>query len=258
MPFNRIVIYPYGPSNGARELARAVHATRVRQGGGYVPRPTDLLINWGNPRVPGWWNHNARTNALNQPESVRNAINKIRTFRLLEQNDVSIPPFATNLREARNLFRTTQSRVLCRTVLTGHSGRGIVIANAVGELVEAPLYTKYVPKEREYRLHVLNGEVIDIEQKRKRNDARQERDVERLVRSHRHGWIFARNNVDPIDNRIRNAAITSVRALGLNFGAVDLGVHTKHGIKVYEVNTAPGIEGTTVERYSRALRDLLG
>lgn len=256
----RPVVYPYDlASQGARNLVRALRggAIRVRERGTYVPRGDDLVINWGNPRVPGWWNRNARTNALNQPEAVRNAINKIRTFQLLAKAGVPIPSFTTKLAEARALFKTPDSKVLCRRTVSAHSGRGIIIARNAAALVEAPLYVKYVPKEREYRIHVLNGVVIDAEQKLLRTGATPS-DDQRLVRSHRHGWIYARNGITPPSHRALEAAITAVRAVGLDFGAVDLGVHSKFGVKVYEVNSAPGIEGTTVTRYAAELNRLAG
>lgn len=255
----RPVVYPYGPSNGARALVRALRngALRVRERGTYIPRGNDFLINWGNPRVPGWWNRNARTNVLNHPESVRNAIDKIRTFNLLRAAGVPVPDFATSRRGALKFFKTERSKVLCRRLTTAHSGRGITVARSPEALVEAPLYVKYVPKEREYRLHVLNGRVIDVEQKLRRNGVQQTEDAN-LVRSHRNGWIFARNNITPVSDEVRRVAVNAVAVLGLDFGAVDLGVHSKFGVKVYEVNSAPGIEGTTVEIYARELNRLAG
>src|SRR3546814_5500349 len=42
----------------------------------------------------------------------------------------------------------------CRTVLAGHSGVGIVIADNRDDLVPANLYVKYVKKKEEYRVHL--------------------------------------------------------------------------------------------------------
>lgn len=252
----RIVLYPYlFGSHSARDLSRSLNCIRVREVGNYFPRPRDIIVNWGNPRIPGWWNGNARTNVLNQPEAVRRAINKIATFRALRDAGVPIPDFAVTRADAQRFFRTDRSRVLCRSVLDGHSGRGIHIANTPAELTNVPLYVKYVPKEAEYRIHVLNEEIIDIEQKRRRNGVEQD-DTERLIRSHRHGWVYTRNGINRPPDACRQAALDAVRALGLQFGAVDIGVHSKYGTKVYEVNTAPGIEGTTLEIYTRELRGL--
>jgi len=48
-------------------------------------------------------------------------------------------------------------------------------------------------------------------------------------------------------------ALAAVSALGLDFGAVDI-IYNEHENQYYvlEVNTAPGLEGTTVEKYAEA------
>ena len=46
----------------------------------------------------------------------------------------------------------------------------------------------------------------------------------------------------------------SVNLLGLDFGAVDIG-HRLQDNKffVFEINTAPGIEGSTLDKYAKAI-----
>jgi glutathione synthase/RimK-type ligase-like ATP-grasp enzyme len=44
-----------------------------------------------------------------------------------------------------------------------------------------------------------------------------------------------------------------VKALGLTFGAVDLGLTPTGKFKILEVNRAPGIEGSTIEAYVKAI-----
>lgn len=254
---DRVVIRPYNTgSQGARNLANAVRGIRIREGGTYRPSNRDLIVNWGSPRALNWMGRLAAGHLLNPPQAVARAINKIRTFEILREANIPIPEFATRRQLAEQLFTREGTRVLCRTSVTAHSGRGIEVATNRRELVQAPLYVKYVPKREEYRIHVFNGAIIDIEQKRRRNGVEQDQE-ERLVRSHRNGWVYARNDIVAPNVAVRNAAIGAVRALGLHFGAVDLGYHPTHGVRVYEVNTAPGIEGTTVERYSVALRGML-
>lgn len=49
---------------------------------------------------------------------------------------------------------------------------------------------------------------------------------------------------------IETEAIKAVNALGLDFGAVDIVTEKNTGIPyVLEVNTAPGNEGTTTQKY---------
>lgn len=141
--------------------------------------------------------------------------------------------------------------VLNRTQLNGHSGAGIVVAARVEDvIVGCPLYVAYRKKKREYRVHVAFGQVIDVQQKRKRNDYVGE--VDYAVRNHHTGWIYARESVEA--SEVRDAiAIHAVALLDLDFGAVDI-IYNEHDNQylVLEVNTAPGLEGTTVAKYTEA------
>jgi D-alanine-D-alanine ligase-like ATP-grasp enzyme len=139
--------------------------------------------------------------------------------------------------------------VFCRTLTRAHSGRGIHIATAPEQIVDAPLYTKYIKKQKEFRVHVFKNKVIDLQEKRRSTDSP---DSSFLIRNHANGFVFCRDDiVEPAPLRI--TAILAVKALGLDFGAVDV-IYNHHyeACYVLEVNTAPGLEGTTLESYSKA------
>ena len=114
------------------------------------------------------------------------------------------------------------------------------------------MYTKYFKKADEYRVHVFDGEVIDVQQKRKRQEVPNE-EVDYQVRSGRNGWVFCRDGVD-CPGSVRIMACRAVNVLGLDFGAVDIGWN-RHNEEcaVFEVNTAPGLEGSTLDSYYRAI-----
>ena len=51
------------------------------------------------------------------------------------------------------------------------------------------------------------------------------------------------------------AATNAIDAIGLDFGAVDVGYDEKtNTCVVYEINTAPGIEGSTVDWYAERFK----
>ena len=69
-----------------------------------------------------------------------------------------------------------------------------------------------------------------------------------LIKNLDNGWVFCRTGISLPDDA-RNQAIAAVRSLGLDFGAVDV-LYREREDKAFvlEVNTAPGLEGTTLER----------
>lgn len=216
-----------------------------------TPRGRELVMNWGStkaePRAVCTW--------LNKPENVVIAADKLKSFKKLSEAGVSVPEFSTDIAKAREWIGE-EYIVLCRKKLNGHSGQGIVVAKTEAELVDAPLYVRYYRKEFEFRVHVFQGRVIDYVQKKKR-EGTPDTEFNKYIRSYNNGWVFCRDDIEDIA-KVKEEAIKSVVALGLDFGAVDI-VWTKKGKAiVLEVNTAPALEGTTVEKYKAAVTPLLG
>lgn len=77
-----------------------------------------------------------------------------------------------------------------------------------------------------------------------------------VFRSYNGGWVLNYNQ-DLLHGRLPSAGISvaeeAVDALGLDFGAVDLATRTgTKDIVVWEVNTAPGLEGPELPAWGRA------
>ncbi|MNV71557.1 Ribosomal protein S6--L-glutamate ligase [compost metagenome] len=56
---------------------------------------------------------------------------------------------------------------------------------------------------------------------------------------------------------IQHAAVDACEVLGLDFGAVDVALGKDGKVYVFEVNTAPGIEGTCLEAYVNAFKEVM-
>lgn len=182
---------------------------------------------------------------VNPPDAVARATNKLTTFYRFKEAGVSHPLWWTDPAAVDR-----KGIVLARTKLSGSGGDGIVVCREGDTLPPAKLYTKYIRKNAEYRLHVFRGSVILIQQKRRNTDTEQTKD-QQLIRNHANGWVFAVNDVvfstEAQRKECEQLAVSAVSALGLDFGAVDLITSLKEGKPyVLEVNTAPGIESPTV------------
>ena len=238
-------IYPYiGGSKGAKMLSTALEAAILRRvGSRWKGTNRDYMINWGAQGVP---NNGARV--INRPEAVARASNKISAFREFERGGVRTPQFSTDHRTAQG-WSDAGDTVIARSLVSASEGRGITVVPARGRVPVVPLYTKYVKKKHEYRIHVMNGEMIDYAEKLHRRGGEHS-----LIRNTANGYIFARTGVVvPAD--VRDQAIAAVKSLGLDFGAVDVVFNERRGqAYVLEVNTAPGNTGTTSQRYADAFR----
>lgn len=249
----RIRVYSPNPSRGSLALTRAMGIRRIRrEGSRFVARPSDVIINWGGHTIP---DHLAAATIINSPESVHLACDKLATFRELDERGVCIPLW-TDDRERAQRWSDGGKTVIVRKLTRAYGGKGIVVVEPGGEVPEAPLYTMYRKKTDEYRVHVIGQEVVDVVQKRRlRDEARNDRwDGDNHIRNKANGWIYARDGVERPD-RVAEEAVNAVAGLNLHFGAVDIGWSPRsRKATVYEVNTAPGLEGTTVERYRNGLR----
>lgn len=179
-------------------------------------------------------------------------ISKLVQLEKFQDNNVDCPEFTTSKNIATVLLKEEGvRRVMCRKYTRSHSGKGCVVANSPEELVDAPLYTIYIPKKHEYRVHVFDNKVIDRQIKRKKRGYEEDRDTQ--IRNRANGYVFCREGITT-DTRLDDIALSAVKALGRSYGAVDIIYNEKHdAYYVLEVNSKPGMEGTTLSRYVDAI-----
>lgn len=268
---NRFYIYPWKQgSRSARALATALGGKVLkREGSKFVPKSNRKVINWGSSQTPNSYS------LLNGANFVNIAGNKLSFFQYVtgpESPGTEMPRFplwTTSREEAQGWFSQAKpvKAVVARTVLTGHSGAGIIVVeaneeNPTPELPQAPLYVEYIPKDAEYRVHIFDGEVIDVQRKVKDPD----REVSNWkVRSHQNGFIYTRNNSDGTSHRescppdVLEQGKRALASSGLVFGACDIIWNKKRKQAfVLEINTAPGLEGETISVYANAIRSYYG
>lgn len=240
------------PSNSAKELAAQPGFFRLRPNRFHKVQKGDMIVNWGvSALLPMPVN-------FNTPHAVKRATDKLQAFYAMEAAKVSTVDFSEDTDDVLGWCKNGAT-VIVRNKLTGHSGDGIVViekgkVQTLSDLMqyEAPLYTKYVFKDAEYRVHVIGNKVVDTQQKIR--DPKVAEPKSWKVRSHGNGFIYARNNIEPSQLRDQ-IAIAACKAIGLDFGAVDIVV--KNGVYyVLEVNTAPGLEGQTVVNYAKAIKEM--
>lgn len=247
-------VFPYKiSSNSARILAAGLNTICVFPNRNYTQHRNHVVINWGNSNIPDW--NNPFLTVLNKYESVANAINKISCFQILDAAGVRVPKYTTNYHESLN-FLADNGIIVCRTVVTGRRGAGIVLAKTADDVVlHAPLYTRHVRHKTEYRVFVVKDKVIDVVEKRKRRGVE---NINSLIRN-AGDWVFCRDGIQVPDDVIKQA-LDAIQALQLDFGAVDVAYRVRDDLAyVLEVNTAPGFESdsTTASSFINAFKELV-
>ena len=260
-------------SLSAKAIARFQRGkNRIFPNKNYRPKSDHLVVNWGFRGNISAFDYEALGDSfLNKPRNIALASDKIRCLETLSRNDVKTLGFTTNRDEAEQFLRENGGKVYCRTLISSHSGKGIVIAEEPEEIVDARLYTYEFVNDIEFRVHIFKGEITDIQQKRRMSRERRERmgidGVVDGVRNLKNGYSFTRGNLtlrngdgEFIEDLFR-VPLDAVEALGLDFAAVDLlyNSETDEAI-VCEVNTAPGMKvGTTTHfRYIESIQNYAG
>lgn len=265
----RYRVYPYKmASGGAKQLANKLQGLRVRPDGKYVPHKGDVIVNFGCPLYPNWHTDMKGVLFLNECIAVERASHKFSCLQTLDLKGVPAVPYTVDVKEARQWISDDYT-VISRKLLRASQGRGIEVAyppaegenyyDAYERLVGGRLFTRYVPHSGEYRVHVFRDNVIDFVKKKKMSPEKMEENrcnFNKMIRNHKNGWVFARQDVE-LPANVADIAVAAVKACELDFGAVDI-IHSKRrGVFVLEINTAPGMEGQTVDHYAAAIKKLV-
>ena len=234
-------------SHSAKTIAIATGFKRLRPPGRskFTGKPSDLIFNWGSSEVAF-----RGPLIINPPHAVINAINKESTYNILREK--LIPTVESSFDRNKALEWLDKYGVLFMYSVTSSGGVGMTFVDNIelfDELCNSRgdprLWVKYTPKAHEYRVHVWDSAVLDVQEKKLKEGASPNK-----IRSHENGYIFARADIAPPSD-VLNYSVKAVKALKLDFGAVDVGYTTNtQKIVVYEVNTAPGLEGETLNIYS--------
>lgn len=250
-------LYCPRPTSGGLALIRALKGKRIKADNTrFRQKRHRKVINWGSAEPNPF-------SILNGSMAVATCVNKKSFFLLFAEAPENIvrflPDFTFSQEMAKDLLRRkTWEQAVARTVLNGHSGQGIVITGIPSKVPLAELYTRYIPKDEEYRIHCIrdkegNIKVFYAQKKVKRSDFNGKHN--RLIRSHANGYTYQHTGINP-PQEVYEAATVVFGRTGLDFGAVDI-IYCRQRNRAYvlEINTAPGLEGASVEAYAKAFTE---
>ena len=158
--------------------------------------------------------------------------------------------FTTSHEEAKTWAKDGEV-VFARLLTRSSEGKGIVVCEKEEQVPLAPVYTKYKKKKKEFRVHIFQQKVVHVLEKRKRKEF--EGQHETKIRNTANGYVFCSQDVVEPEG-IRQLALAAAKVTNSDFKGVDIGFNEKlNELFVIEVNSAPGIQGSNVDRYINAI-----
>lgn len=261
MTEKRLRIYPYNSkSMSANKIRNSIQgALKIKRNTDFVPDARHVILNWGCSKVPEWPSQGAAA-VLNHPNHVAATRNKITCYGILSAHDVPTMQWTADLDQAKEWADGT-GVVFYQTPIA-YGGMGIQYIKGSSsdawddlDIGEFSYFTKYIPNKEEYRIHVFLGEVIDFARKRRKKSIPDEK-IDWKIRSHKRGWIFARQE-ETLPPGAADVAKKALDVCSLHFGAVDL-LNADGNLHVVEINTAPGLRGqTTTDSYVEAITEFM-
>jgi len=257
-------------SRGVRVLKKELRTLGIKapiiQGDNIAPSRTlpTLIVNWGKSKAPTIVGRNVVT--INSNQVIQPMLNKRSFFERVGHGN-EVPTWTTDPGVARMWQKTT----VARTILTGHSGDGIILydpSDVTQSLPEAPLYTMYTPKTHEYRVHVGRSlttpvySVLMSQRKIFKKDiiAGKDAPTNWKIRNVANGFIYARTTEEePLPGLVAHLALTFMLKYfrDIHFCALDILYHEKKKMAVVlEGNTAPGLTDLSAPVYARYLQGL--
>jgi hypothetical protein len=294
---NPFLVYHPTTRPSGRALARAM---KIPYGliSHYSLCKADKIIRWGTIENPVLEQQVWRK-IFNEEYNIRLASHKYRSLKKLRADGVPVPDFGLcdyresqsgplpinadgTLRETIFQRRFHHTRGTDIVITKQHEGYTWTLGN---------FWTKYIKPHKEYRVHVIGGQVIICQKKfwseenmrqalageRREEepgdelagfgemvDLQYKRGRKDFIRNWSNGWFFhTMNNWSNMPANAIPTAIRAVESLGLDFGAVDI-ISTeekdeqgKRKVYVLEVNTAPGIEGDSLLVYADKLWEMI-
>lgn len=207
------------------------------------------LIRWGSTRKVIY----KPNKVFNKRAALNLTIDKYNSLIFLKKKGVSVPAIVP-------LTNTTifgfSYPALARNI--NHSkGTDIILCLQTTDAEKAlqkgkEFLIEYIPTLTEYRIHVFNNNIIKISEKILTDELK----TIPWIRNLENGYTF-RKVKNPCSELTEQIAKQAVKALNLDFGAVDVIVGDNGFPFVLEINSGPGLVPSGIKKYGRAFAELL-
>jgi glutathione synthase/RimK-type ligase-like ATP-grasp enzyme len=287
---NVYVWYSAATDVTGKKLSEALNAT----GGIKKPASNKKVICWGTKTKNKVVLPNKEV--FNHPNNIMTNRHKFKALDKMDKAGVAVAMYTTNIANV-GTADMPYPVVARTNYHQGGAGFWICLnKNQLNQAVKegAQYFQTYINIKDEYRLHVVDGKVvyavkkvprdnlkeafvhhykdhvlnfankknIDVDEATidfvlKRLARKMATSVDMITRSNTRGWKFSRININNLKNNLKDEATACVKALGLDYGAVDCCIDTDGKAWIIECNTGPGLEGSSFEAWVKAFKTLI-
>ena len=292
--------------SGATDKTGAALAEALKASGGTKSPGTSkkVVIGWG-AKTKDKINLGKAT-AVNHPDLIRANRNKLTALQMMQKSKVNVAPFVASENVMAELDKKNPTIGVPLVGRTNYHQGGAnfftcLTRTHVGEVInilknkleKKGYFQNYIDVKEEYRLHVVDGNIIYAQRKVPRSNMKEAHVTDQMdkiqrmaekkgvkmddatlkfameyqggklaspdlvVKSNTRGYKFSSIKLENINKALASEAIKAVDSLGLQFGAVDCVMDTDGKAWVIEVNTGPGLEGTAFKNYVAAFTDMI-
>lgn len=218
-----------------------------------TPQDQIPIIRWGSARFIELDNLYLDTPILNHGDEIEFNLHKDWAHKKMLEAGVRAPAMWTDYMTAKRASREMGTDFLRRR--KHHvQGKDIIRLNPRRDKLSrerrSGYYVQYLEKEAEFRLHIFQDKCIGVAEKVRREDE----EASNTIWNFENGWDLVYTPKDQREEDIPNyremegESIKALRALNLDFGAVDI-IMAENKPYILEVNTAPKLYQT--KRYSK-------
>lgn len=246
-------------SESGKLLAEALGILRIKhEGSTFHGNESHTVINWGSS-YKTWGVKGFNYKIINVPTAVGQCANKISFFNLCKQaqkdgSSIQVPE-STNDKKVVKKWLDDGLCVLAREKVEGSGGEGIIILEQGVDIPSVSLYTKYIPKELEFRVYMVGDVVVDVCRKARNID---ETPKNWKIRSRDNGFIFVSYNAEDLLPDTVKQCREAMKVTGLDFAGIDVIVSVKDNLSyILEVNTAPWLNEEIAKHMAAELQKVI-
>jgi len=242
-------IFIAGTKKSETPIKLAKHLKNTTAGYELVVDDKTFVINYGRKNIIA--NLNKKLSA-----------NKIEQLEVLRENNIPVPKIWTINNDMNHRYFKKITFPLMARKKKHSRGSDIIFLKTrfsmkkrIERIKNRDFIVKYIPKEKEYRVHVLGDVAIEVCEKKHSKKA-----IENNINIHPHVWSKERGwTLETIESEglteIKELAVKAIKALKYDFGAVDLMLGKDNKYYVLEINSAPRLVKHRRIKYAKYFRE---